>query len=92
VMKSLSSSRPIDSDQVFEACLNTVRLEFSYPRGKRRMGVTYDLEVCQSYRLTAVSPTCPICLGRPKCALTRYNYRCDLRLGSIGSGWLTLQC
>jgi hypothetical protein len=56
------------------------------------MGVTYDLGVCQSYRLTAVSPVCPICLSRQKRALTRYNYRCDLRLGSVGSGRLTLQC
>ena len=34
----------------------------------------------------------PICLGRLVCALTRYNGRCDLRLGYFGSGWLTLWC
>ena len=34
----------------------------------------------------------PICLGRLMCALTRYDGRCDLRLGYFGSGWLTLQC
>jgi hypothetical protein len=75
-----------------EAHLNTIGLEFSYPMGQRKVGVTYDLGVCQSYRLTTVSPACPICLGRLECALTRYNYRCDLRLSSIGSSWLTLQC
>ena len=34
----------------------------------------------------------PICLGRLMRALTRYNGRCNLRLGYFGSGWLTLQC
>ena len=34
----------------------------------------------------------PICLGRLKRALTRYDGRCDLRLGYFGSGWLTLRC
>ena len=38
-------------------------------------------------RATAVSPARSICLGRQKHALTRYNYRCDLRLGSL---WLRL--
>jgi hypothetical protein len=75
-----------------EAHPNTVRVEFSYLIGERGMGTTYDLGVCQSYRLTAVSPACPTCLSRPKHALTRYNYRCDLRLSSVGSGWLTLWC
>ena len=35
---------------------------------------------------------CPICLGRLKHALTRYDGRCDLRLSYFGSGWLTLRC
>jgi hypothetical protein len=82
----------ISSQLGLEAHLNAVRLEFSYPKGQRRVGVMYDLGVCQSYRLTAVSPTCPICLDRPKHAPTRYNYRCNLRLSAIGSGWLTLWC
>ena len=34
----------------------------------------------------------PICLGRLMHALTRYDSRCDLRLGYFGSGWLTLWC
>ena len=36
---------------------------------------------------TTVSPVHPICLSRQKCALTRYDYRCDLRLSSL---WLQL--
>ena len=32
----------------------------------------------------------PICLGRLKHALTRYNGRCDQRLGYFHPGWLTL--
>jgi hypothetical protein len=75
-----------------EAHLNAIRAEFSCLKGERGMGVTYSLGVCQSYRLTAVSPACPISLSRSKCALIRDNYRCDLRLSSVGSGWLTLQC
>ena len=33
----------------------------------------------------------PICLSRPKHALTRYNSRCNLRLGYFHPSWLTLQ-
>ena len=33
----------------------------------------------------------PICLGRLKRALTRYDSRCDLRLGYFHPGWLTLR-
>jgi hypothetical protein len=72
--------------------VQTIGSEFSYPKGQRKMGATYDLGVCQSYRLTTVFPACPICLSRQKCAPTRYNCRCNLRLSSIGSSWLTLQC
>ena len=34
---------------------------------------------------------CPICLGRLKHALTRYDSRCDQRLGYFHPGWLTLR-
>ena len=34
---------------------------------------------------------CPICLSRLKRALTRYDGRCDQRLGYFHPGWLTLQ-
>ena len=34
---------------------------------------------------------CPICLSRLKRALTRYDSRCDLRLGYFHPSWLTLQ-
>jgi hypothetical protein len=33
----------------------------------------------------------PICLGRLKRALTRYDGRCDRRLGCFHPGWLTLR-
>ena len=33
----------------------------------------------------------PICLGRLKRALTRYDGRCNLRLSYFHPGWLTLQ-
>ena len=34
---------------------------------------------------------CPICLGRLKRALTRYDGRCDRRLSYFHPGWLTLR-
>ena len=33
---------------------------------------------------------CPICLGRHKHALTRYDGRCNQRLSCFHPGWLTL--
>ena len=34
---------------------------------------------------------CPICLSRLKRALTRYDSRCDQRLGYFHPSWLTLR-
>ena len=72
------------------ACPSTIG---SYsPVEGRIVGAMYNLGVCRSYCDATVSPAHPICLGRPKHALTRYDCRCDLRLSYFGFGWLTLWC
>ena len=52
------------------------------------MGATDDLGARRSYSIPAVSPACPICLGRQTRALTGYNCRCDRRLEFFGSRYL----
>ena len=46
---------------------------------QREVRATDGLGVQRSYSIPAVSPACPICLGRQKRALTRYNCRCVLK-------------